>query len=284
MELLALKTLKTVVDEGGIKPAAQKLFTVPSNITSRIQKLEHELDTKVFQLVGRKLELTPQGQKLYDYASQMLHLEQQARHAVVQHQGHYFIRVGMPETFAAIHIPLVLQRLKQSYPEIHPRIYTDTSERLLADVLANKIDCGLLGNAPQQDDLEVIPVVREELVIVTPKDGDFQDQLLVREDGCGYRKHAIIWQQENGRGGDELMVISSSEGLLGCVAAGLGYTLIAKDLVIGSRYEQSVNYQPVENGQSAVQISMVYRKGHGLAEGMQKMAELFPQHAKLTDS
>ena len=281
MELLALKTLKAVVDEGGIKPAAQALFTVQSNVTGRMQKLEQELGTKVFQLVGRKLELTPQGQLLYDYAGQMLLLEQQAVRAVTSQHDHYFLRVGMPETFAAVHIPLVLQRLKQSHAEINPRIYTDTSERLLADVLANKLDCGLLGNAPVRDDLQVVPVVREELVLVTPKDGDYQNQLLVREEGCGYRKHALIWQQESGRSGDDMMTISSSEGLLGCIAAGLGYTLIGKDMVLGSRYEQQVQFESVPTGQKAVLICMVYRTDHTLEEGMLKMAKLFPQYERL---
>jgi len=281
MELLALKTLKAVVDEGGIKPAAQALFTVQSNVTGRMQKLEQELGTKVFQLVGRKLELTPQGQLLYDYAGQMLLLEQQAVRAVTSQQDHYFLRVGMPETFAAVHIPLVLQRLKQSHAEINPRIYTDTSERLLADVLANKLDCGLLGNAPTRDDLQVVPVVTEELVLVTPKDGDYQNQLLVREEGCGYRKHALIWQQESGRSGDDMMTISSSEGLLGCIAAGLGYTLIGKDMVLGSRYEKQVQFEPVPTGQKAVTICMVYRTGHALEEGILKMAKLFPQYESL---
>ena len=58
MEILTLKTFKAVVDEGGIKAAAVKMHTVQSNITNRIQKLERELDTKLFTLIGRKLQLT----------------------------------------------------------------------------------------------------------------------------------------------------------------------------------------------------------------------------------
>lgn len=48
MEILTLKTFKAVVDEEGIKGAADKLHTVQSNITNRIKKLERELDTKRF--------------------------------------------------------------------------------------------------------------------------------------------------------------------------------------------------------------------------------------------
>ena len=277
MELIALKTFKAVVDHGGIKPAAQQLHTVQSNVTNRIQKLEQELDSKLFQLVGRKLELTPQGHKLYDYAANILQMEQQAVRALAGHDDDYYLRVGMPETFEAVHFPLVLKRLKQNHPEIHPRIHTETSERLLADLLLNKIDCALAGNAPQRDDLMVVPVVREDLVMVKPADGQHDDLLLVREEGCGYRKHALIWQQRF-QDNEEHMVISSSEGLLGCIAAGLGYTIIGKDMVVGSRYEDALQYEQVDSGQQYVQISMVYRANHPLRPGIESLAQLFPQY------
>ncbi len=274
MELLALKTFKAVVDAGGIKPAAQQLHTVQSNVTNRVQNLEQELDSKLFQLVGRKLELTPQGHKLYDYAAELLQLEQKAVRAVARQKEDYFLRIGMPETFEAVHFPLALKSLKQKHSEIHPRIYTETSERLLADLLLNKLDCALMGNAPERQDLTVLPVVREDLVMVMPKDEQHDDLLLVREEGCGYRKHALIWQQRH-KSKEDNMVISSSEGLLGCIAAGLGYTIIGKDMVIGSRYQQSLQFQPVDSGQRYVQISMVYRSDHPLREGIESLGQLF---------
>ena len=50
MEILTLKTFKAVIEEGGIKGAAEKLHTVQSNITNRIQKLEIELDLSLIHI------------------------------------------------------------------------------------------------------------------------------------------------------------------------------------------------------------------------------------------
>ncbi|MGB0466621.1 MAG: LysR family transcriptional regulator [Pontibacterium sp.] len=275
MEILTLKTFKAVVDEGGIKGAADKLHTVQSNITNRIKKLESELDTKLFHLVGRKLQLTPGGQQLCEYANQILQLEYQATAAILRDQGSYELRVGMPETFAAVHMPLALKQLKQNHSEIRTKIYTDTSDRLVSAVLNNKVDCAALGNAPQHDNLVVIPIVQEELVRVTPLDSDHDRVLFVREEGCGYRKHALLWRQEAGRSNDELMVMSSADGVLGCIAAGLGYTVIGKNMVIGSRYEDALVMTPVNHGPKYVQLSIVYRKGSPLEAGTLTLAKLF---------
>lgn len=274
MEILTLKTFKAVVDEGGIKAAATKMHTVQSNITNRIQKLERELDTKLFNLIGRKLQLTSTGQQLCDYADQILQLEYLATSAILSKQGSYELRVGMPETFAAVHMPLALKKLKQNHADIRAKIYTDTSDSLVFAVLNNKVDCAALGNAPKHENLVVIDIVKEELVMVTPLDNDHDSVLFVRDEGCGYRKHALFWQHQAGRSSDELMIMSSADGVLGCISAGLGYTIIGKNMVVGSRYEKSLAIQPVSFGPKHVQLSIVYRKGSPLESGILILAKL----------
>lgn len=277
MEILTLKTFKAVVDEGGIKGAADKLHTVQSNITNRIQKLERELDTKLFNLSGRKLQLTPSGLQLCGYADKILQLEYLATAAILHSKDNYDLRIGMPETFAAVHMPLALKQLKLNHPEIRSKIYTDTSDRLVFAVLNNKVDCAAVGNAPSHQDLVVIPVIKEELVMVTPLGSEHDPILLVRDEGCGYRKHALMWQQKTGRGNDEVMLMSSADGVLGCIAAGLGYTVIGKNMVIGSRYEKSLVITPLTHEPKTVQLSIVYRKDSPLTSGILTLAKLLTE-------
>ncbi|MGP9544563.1 LysR family transcriptional regulator [Psychrobacter sp. AOP7-B1-25] len=277
MEILALKTFKAVVDEKGIKGAAEKLHTVQSNVTNRIKKLERELDTKLFNIIGRKLQLTPSGRQLCDYADQILQLEYQAVSALSRNKDSYELIIGMPETFAAVHMPLALKQLKLNHSDIRAKIYTDTSDRLVLAVLNNKVDCAAIGNAPKHKDLVVIPVVKEELMMVTPLDSEHDPVLLVRDEGCGYRTQAIMWQQKAGRGSDDLMLMSSADGVLGCIAAGLGYTIIGKNMVIGSRYEKSLVMTPLIDGLKHVQLSIVYRKDSPLVLGILTLAKLLTE-------
>lgn len=280
MEIVALRTFKAVVDEAGIKGASEKLNTVQSNITTRIQKLEDELGSKLFTRVGRKLELTTSGQLLYKYASQILQLEYQASTAILKNQGNYELRIGMPETFAAVHLPTTLKQLKRQHPEILPRIYTDTSDRLALAILNDKLDCALVGNAKQHEDLRILPVVHESLVLVTPVDEEYEPVLFVREEGCGYRKCALAWQELGDRFTDEMMVMSSADGILGCIAAGLGYTVIGENMVTGSRYENALKSVPVTQGQQGIEISVIYRKGHPLEQGILNFVGQFPEYTQ----
>lgn len=277
MELVALRTFKTIVDEDGIKGASEKLHTVQSNISARIQRLENELDTRLFRLKGRKLELTSDGRILYDYASQMLQLEKQARHALSMNAGHYELVIGTPETFAAVHLPAILKKLRKQYPHIQPRIHTATSGELITALQNNLIDCTFAGIHGHRSDILSIPVVSEQMVRVTPNDQCFEPILFVRGEGCGYRRAALIWQQEMGLDHEQRMVMSSVDGVLGCVAAGLGYTVIGRNMVDNSRYEDSLTVEPLTGSQARIHISLFYKKDTPLEEGIRTMAGLFHQ-------
>lgn len=221
------------------------------------------------------MQLTHNGQKLYGHADKILQLEYQAASDILSNKGSYELRIGMPETFAAVHLPIALKNFKQNNSEIRAKIFTDTSDRLVFSVLNNKVDCAAIGNAPKHKDLEVIPVIQEELVIVTPLEGDYDPVLIVRDEGCGYRKHAVNWRQEANRESDELMIMSSADGVLGCISAGLGYTIIGKNMVVGSRYEHTLKINPVSYGPKYLQLSIVYRKESPLVCAILNLAKIF---------
>ena len=70
------------------------------------------------------------------------------------------------------------------------------------------------------------------------------------------------------------MVMSSADGILGCISAGIGYTIMGKDMVVGSRYEESLAMHPVSHGPKHVKLSIIYRKESLLESGILTLAKL----------
>ena len=58
MELSDLQIFRTVVREGGIVRAAQRLHRVPSNITTRIKQLEASIGVQLFTRERHRLTLS----------------------------------------------------------------------------------------------------------------------------------------------------------------------------------------------------------------------------------
>ena len=53
IDLESLKIFRTVVDEGGVVRAADKLNRVQSNVTTRIRQLEQHVGARLFRREGR---------------------------------------------------------------------------------------------------------------------------------------------------------------------------------------------------------------------------------------
>lgn len=278
MELIGLKTFKAVVDEDGINGASRALHTVPSNISARLQKLEDELGMALFTKRGRKLELTHQGHLLYPYANQMLELETNACAELRRSSDKFELRIGTTETFAATFLPDTLKQLKQHNPKIIPKIITHTSTDLVASVLKNSLDCAFAGAEPQHEELCFFPLIEESLLIVVPKDQEHEATLFVRDQGCGYRQAAVDWQQQMGRTNEQILSMSSVEGVLGCIAAGLGYTVIGESMVKGSRYETALTTRKISKADPKFRISLICRQNSPFLTDIKAIARLFKEN------
>ena len=260
MELVALRTFQAVVEEGGILAAARKLNTVQSNVTSRIRRLEEELGADLFFRKGRGLELAPSGRVLLDYARRMLLLERQTSVAVRQvGESVGELRIGAMETFAALHLQTALKAVRAEHPRLELRVVTDTSAALTARVLAHKLDCAFVAGPVTHPDLRFDELVVEELVQVCAVGASpvLQPLILFRE-GCAYRSRAIAWQRATGHAMADAMEFGTLEGILGCVAVGLGWTLMPRRVVEQSPHAAELVIETVPDEFSRVPTGMIY--------------------------
>lgn len=262
MELVALHTFQTVVEEGGVLAASRKLNTVQSNVTGRIRRLEDELGVELFHRKGRGLQLAPPGRVLLDYARRMLQLERQTLTALRQvGSGCGELRVGSMETFAALHLPDALQVVRRQHPGLEWRIQTDTSARLVDQVLQHRLDGAFVAGPILHDELTFLPLVDEELVQVQACGTDVAHlPLILFREGCAYRARALAWQRSLGHAGAEAMEFGTLEGILGCVSVGLGWTLMPRRVVAQSRHASALQTVPLPKEAAHVPTGLVMRR------------------------
>src|SRR5690625_3926343 len=82
MEFKDLEIFQMVAEKGTITDAAKALNYVQSNVTSRIQKLETELNTHLFNRHNRGMKLTTERKKLIVYAEKILSLTNEKKKVI----------------------------------------------------------------------------------------------------------------------------------------------------------------------------------------------------------
>lgn len=135
MDIAALKAFIAVADSGSFSLAAEQLFLTQPAISKRVSALENELETRLFDRIGRGVSLTEAGQALLPRARNiLLDLEDSVR-ALSNLSGevHGRLRFGTSHHIGLHRLPPVLKAFVHVYPEVRLDIrFMDSEEACLA--------------------------------------------------------------------------------------------------------------------------------------------------------
>lgn len=241
MDLAELEIFRTVVAEGGITRAAERLNRVQSNVTTRIKQLEESMGVPLFVRDRRRMVLTAAGEALLEYAERILDLVQEAHAAVAQQSPRGRLRIGSMESAAASRLPAPLAEFHRRWPEVRLELSTGPTETLVAQVREFKLDAAVVTGPIDDPAFDCTPLFKEELLLVTPKshrrvrtpEDVMLDTLIVFEQGCAYRRHAEMWFAAAGMGRrpSRTLELASYHAILACVAAGAGVAVVPRSVI-----------------------------------------------------
>jgi DNA-binding transcriptional LysR family regulator len=160
MELTALKAFIQVAREGSFSLAAESLFLTQPAISKRVAGLEHELEVRLFDRVGRQIFLTEAGRHLLPRAEQMLQDEADIRRSLSNLSGEVSGRLAMATSH---HIGL--HRLPPTL-----RAYTDRFPGVALDIQFMESERACLAVAHGELELAVITLPLDPIDNLTPRE------------------------------------------------------------------------------------------------------------------
>ncbi|AIQ67548.1 LysR family transcriptional regulator [Paenibacillus graminis] len=130
---------------GSFNKAADVLYISQPTVTARIQSLERELDCRVFDRVGKQINLTDKGRQFLPYAQQILQVYQTGKHQV-QSKGLVpdELRIGSTISVSNYLMPQLLVHLKTAYPNLNIKLTTAPTEVLIDKLKAKDIDLAFI--------------------------------------------------------------------------------------------------------------------------------------------
>jgi DNA-binding transcriptional LysR family regulator len=239
MDATDLKTFEAVARLGGMNRAAAELNTVQSNVTTRIRALEEELGTPLFQRHSRGVVLTDAGRRLLPYAERIGSLLRDARRAVADEgRPSGTLTVGSLETTAALRLPQHLVSFAATYPEVDLTLTPGTTAELVERVREHQVEGAFVCGPVNHPDLVEEVVFREELVLVTARHIKSLAEALAKRDlkivvlrlGCSYRQRLEEVLARRGVVAVRRLDFGTIDGIMGCVSAGVGITLLPRSV------------------------------------------------------
>jgi DNA-binding transcriptional LysR family regulator len=269
MDATDLKVFEAVARHGSMNRAAAELNTVQSNVTARVRALELELGVLLFQRHARGVKVTPAGRRMLPFSARISKLLSDAKSAA-RDDGvpGGVLEVGTLETTAALRLPSVLANFTKAYPKVRPIVTTGTTCSLIDDVVECRLEGAFVAGPVDHPDLLQEGLFREELVLVTPRSirgiedlSSINDlKTIVFRVGCSYRAKLENLLAHVGILVAQPLEFGSIEAILGCVAAGVGITLLPKGVVVQAWRDGQVAVHELEPEFSEVETVFVRRK------------------------
>ena len=124
MKLTQLEYFCVAARYHNITRASKELFVTQPSVSNAIKALEEEFGVNLFYRNNNKLTLTPEGEKFYQNAEELL-----AHADAVRSELHELrkqitpVRIGIPPMLGTIYLPDMYLSLKEEFPDVDFRLY-----------------------------------------------------------------------------------------------------------------------------------------------------------------
>jgi LysR family transcriptional activator of nhaA len=146
----------SVMHEGGVAAASQKLRLAPSTVSVQVGKLGETLGGKLFRRVGRDLEPTDLGRLVFRYANEIFSLGREMMDTVQGRptMGPLSLKVGIVDVLPKLIARKLLEPAFSLPERVHLVCHEDKEKRLLAELATHNLDV-VLSDSPVRKGLSI---------------------------------------------------------------------------------------------------------------------------------
>ncbi len=168
MTLEQLRIFVAVAERQHVTQAAAALNLAQSAASHAIAALEERHQAKLFNRVGRRIELTEAGQVFLAEARAVLARVEAAELALSDFSGlkRGTLSVQASQTIASYWLPRHLVVFKRAYPQIQIRLTIGNTAQVAAAVESGTAELGFIEGAVENGHLACTPVARDQLFVV----------------------------------------------------------------------------------------------------------------------
>jgi len=282
-----LKVFVNVVEHKSFSPDAEELYLSHPNVSLQIQSLEEDLGTKLVDISSKHLELTQSGEIYYRYAKQILLLQDKAKQEIKQLSNVVTgaLKVGASYTIGEYILPFVVAEFAAQYPKVEIETSIANTDAIIQAVRTNYLDIALVEGEVKHSDIEVRPLMEDEIILVVPNQHPLarlpivtsehlQDQVwILRESGSGTRAFSDKLIKEWGINVRKTYIFGSGQAVKQAVIAGLGIALVSRWIVRKELNAKELKSIRIKGKRLTRSFYLIGPKNHEMSEALEVFTE-----------
>lgn len=166
LEVRHLRLVRAIATEGSVTRAATKLHLSQSAVSHQLVDLERDLGARLFDRVGKRMVVTPCGQKLIAGAERVLGDLAAIEREIADVQGDARIPLRVATScYTSYHwLPSTLVRFAASHPRVDIDVVLEATRRADVALAADEIDLAIVTDVPPGPTWASTPLVSGELI------------------------------------------------------------------------------------------------------------------------
>ena len=234
-----LRTFVTVADLGSYTETGNILGRTQPAISLQIKRLEDVTGSKLIELKGKQVQLTPDGQTLLVYGREILRLNDRAVANLQQAALLGALRIGLPVDYSIDFFQTIIAKFSREYPAILLDIRCDLSNKLLSALHVDDLDMTIaITDTMPAPHVSIYWSERPTWACARDYqiDPDHPLKIIAHPNGCFYRKRMIDALNSEGRDWRVSFESLGVSALQKAVLDGMGVTaLTTKTILPGMR-------------------------------------------------
>ena len=169
MEIRQLKAFLAIAEAKTFTAGARRVNVTQAAISMQIRQLEEEVGLPLFTRTPRRVILTEAGEYLLERARKILREHDSALAEIAEVAGAEYgrLRIGTASaTFAMQQLPVIMQLLKEKFPNSELSVASGTSQRLVDKIMHGETDVAFISLPVDNANISTESLFSDEIVAI----------------------------------------------------------------------------------------------------------------------
>lgn len=293
MELREIQTFLRAADLQSFSKAAKQLGYSQAAVTIQIRNLEQELNTRLFDRIGRQTVLTHSGSIFYEYAYNIIKEVSRAKEALAEKpELTGTLCIGAIESIGSSILPSLAAKYHERHPHVSVSILLDSPEALLNRLGQNTLDMVYLLDQKIYDPMFIKALEEPEMIVFTAAASEpvsqhesltltqvISEPFVLTEKDASYRFTLDQYLASRGQQIKPFLEIGNTDFIVRQVESGGCITFLPEYVIQDDIQKGTLKILPVEEFQMLLWRQLLYHKNKWVTREMQEFISLAKNHS-----